>query len=67
VSGGGTLSSFGPNMTLAKELLEKGESATVLQYFELCRKFWTFSNRMDPWIEAIHKGQVPDFGANLNY
>ena len=67
VSGGGTLSSFGPNMTLAKELLEKGESATVLQYFELCRKFWAFSNRMDPWIEAIHKGQVPDFGANLNY
>jgi len=67
VSGGGTLSSFGPNMTLARELLEKGESATVLQYFELCRKFWAFSNRMDPWIEAIHKGQVPDFGANLNY
>ena len=67
VGGGGTLSSFGPNMTLAKELLEKGETETVLQYFELCRKFWTFSNRMDPWIEAIRKGQIPNFGANLNY
>jgi hypothetical protein len=67
VSGGGSLSSFGPNMTLAKELLEKGESAAVLEYFELCRKFWSFSNRLDPWIDAIHKGQMPNFGANLNY
>ena len=67
VGGGGTLSSFGPNMTLAKELLEKGESATVLEYFELCRKFWMFSDRMQPWIDAIHKGQLPEFGANLSY
>jgi hypothetical protein len=67
VGGGGTLSSSGPNMTLAKELLEKGETETVLQYLELCRKFWHFSNRMEPWIEAIRKGQIPNFGANLSY
>ena len=67
VGGGGTLSSFGPNMALAKELLEKHEKETVLQYFELCRKFWKFSNRMDPWIEAIRNDQIPNFGANLNY
>jgi tetratricopeptide (TPR) repeat protein len=67
VGGSATLSSFGPNMTLAKELLENGEKETVLQYLELCRKFWTFSNRLDPWIEAIRKGQIPDFGANLYY
>ncbi len=48
VNGGGTLSSFGPNMTLAKELLEKHERETVLQYLELCRKFWKFSKRMEP-------------------
>jgi len=67
VGGGGTLSSFGPNMTLAKELLEKGEKEVVLQYLELCRKFWTFQQRMDPWIESIRKGEMPNFGANLTY
>ena len=34
------LSSFGPRMTLAKALLEAGEKETVLQYFDLCAKFW---------------------------
>ena len=67
VGGGGTLSSFGPNMTLAKELLEKGNKEPVLQYLELCRKFWAFSKRMDPWIVEIRRGQVPNFGANLTY
>jgi hypothetical protein len=27
-------------MSLAKELLENGQREPVLQYFELCRKFW---------------------------
>ncbi|HEY3128648.1 MAG TPA: hypothetical protein VGL91_04275 [Acidobacteriota bacterium] len=67
VGGGGSLTSFGPNMALAKELLEKGEKDTVLQYLEMCRKFWHFSNKLDPWIAAIRKGEMPDFGANLNY
>jgi len=31
------LNSFGPDMTLAQELLEKGEREVVLQYFALCR------------------------------
>ena len=33
------LNSFGPNMTLAKELIEKGEREVVLEYFSLCAKF----------------------------
>jgi len=40
--GGATLSSFGPNMSLAKELLERGEKQAVLEYLELCKSFWTF-------------------------
>jgi len=32
--------SFGPNVSLAKDLLEKGERDTVVEYFEACKKFW---------------------------
>ena len=27
-------------MSLARELLEKGQNDEVLQFFELCRRFW---------------------------
>ena len=68
ISGGGTLSSFGPNMSLAKELLEKGDNTVVLQYFELCRGFWTSGARsLNAWVGAVHNGSVPNFGANLAY
>lgn len=66
-NGRGPLSSFGPNMMLAKELLEKGETKAVIQYLELCRKFWTFNNKIDLWIADIDKGRIPEFGANLTY
>jgi hypothetical protein len=37
--GSPVMDSFGPNMTLAKDLLEKGKRDTVLEYFMLCREF----------------------------
>ena len=62
------LNSFGPNMSLAKELLEAGEKDTVLQYFALCRKFWkSGSERLDDWTKEAKAGVVPQFGANLVY
>jgi hypothetical protein len=62
------LDSFGPNMTLAKELLDKGESEPVLQYLELCKKFWEGQqHQLDDWRNAIRNGETPDFGANLKY
>jgi hypothetical protein len=62
------LDSFGPNMTLAKELLEKGQSEAVLQYLELCKHFWEgHRQQLDEWRQAIRNGKTPDFGANLNY
>ncbi len=36
-AGAPNLNSFGPNMLLAKKLLEKGEKDTVLEYFTECR------------------------------
>jgi hypothetical protein len=60
------LNSFGPNMSLAKELLEKGEKDTVLRYFELCRKFWSMGGEiLDSWTKEVKAGKVPSFGGTL--
>lgn len=60
------LNSFGPNMTLAKELLEKGERQVVLEYFKLCGSFWKRSE-LEVWSKEVQAGKIPDFGANLEY
>jgi tetratricopeptide (TPR) repeat protein len=60
------LNSFGPNMTLAKELLEKGERQTVLEYLKLCGAFWKKSD-LEAWTKEVQAGKMPDFGANLEY
>ena len=62
------MDSFGPNMSLAKDLLEKGETEVVLEYFELCRKFWKLDKgSLDQWSREVQAGEIPDFGANLLY
>jgi len=38
-------------MTLAKDLLEKGERDVVLEYFMLCRKFWKWTTAN--WISDL--------------
>ena len=62
------LNTFGPNMVLAKELLEEGEKDTVLQYFELCEEFWELHRgSLVIWKEKVSGGETPGFGANLLY
>jgi hypothetical protein len=62
------LDSFGPNMSLAKDLLEKGEREVVVEYFEECRKFWKMDNGdLDKWSQQAKDGKIPDFGPNLVY
>jgi hypothetical protein len=62
------LNSFGPNVTLAKELLEKGQAAAVLQYFALCKNFWKLDHgRLDEWSATVRGGGIPNFTSNLNY
>ena len=62
------LNSFGPNMALAKELLERGESEVVLEYFELCKKFWDSPRRgLEQWTEDVKANRIPQFGGNLAY
>ena len=66
VEGSAPLGSFGPNMRLAADLLERGEKDVVLEYFELCSKFWP-SEKLDDWAAMVKGGRMPDFGGNLVY
>lgn len=62
------MNSFGPNMSLAKELLEKEAREEVLAYFEQCRNFWKHDNgALDRWSAEVKAGGIPDFGPNLKY
>jgi len=62
------LNSFGPNMMLAKGLLEKGEREVVLTYLQSCEKFWKMGgDELKAWTATIKGGGRPDFGANLRY
>jgi len=62
------MDTVGPNMSLAEALLGKGERETVLQYFELCRKFWRMDRgRLDAWRDQVKAGRIPDFGDDLLY
>jgi serine/threonine protein kinase/tetratricopeptide (TPR) repeat protein len=66
--GSPVLNSFGPDMTLAKELLERGQAETVLQYFDLCKRFWKHNpDKLKEWSRLVKAGIVPDFGGNLSY
>ena len=67
-SGSPQLDTFGPNMTLAKELLEKGQSDIVLQFLTLCKNFWKMDDgKLDEWSATVRSGGMPDFSSHLNY
>jgi tetratricopeptide (TPR) repeat protein len=51
------LNSFGPNMTLAQELLEKGEREVVLTYLQSCGKFWKNGWRQIAGLDGYSKGR----------
>jgi len=66
-AGSPALNSFGPNMALAKELLDKGERETVIKYFQECAAFWMQKDKLDQWTAQVKAGETPQFGANLIY
>ena len=62
------LDSFGPNMRLANQLLAKGERDVVVQYFDLCARFWDRQfSKLEEWKAVVLNGGEPRFGANLVY
>ena len=58
------LGDYGPDMTLARELLDRGQKRAVLQYFDLCNRFWRNEKRncIAAWTDEINGGRAPDFG-----
>ena len=46
---------FGPNMTLANELLAQGEKETVLEFFKLCANFWK-DDKLAAWARQVNQG-----------
>lgn len=62
------LNTFGPNMSLAKDLFAAGEREVVLTFFDECRAFWrTDRGRLKQWADEVSSNRLPDFGANLLY
>ncbi len=58
-SGSPVLASFGPDFTLARELLAKGERDAVLEFLAECRGFWkSGGEQLDAMIEAIRSGKT---------
>jgi hypothetical protein len=56
------LRQLGPNLTLADELLKKGEREAVIQYLDHCRSFWAQGQRLvDKWVTEIRDGTDPQF------
>ena len=66
-AGDPVLKSFGPNLLLAKELLQIGERDTVLKFLDECKEgFWKFrAPQIQTWQDAIQQGKTPSFGFNL--
>jgi hypothetical protein len=62
------LDSFGPNTALAHELLERGETGVVLQYLQLCKRFWEEDfGAVRAWTGDVVAGRFPEFRANNCY
>lgn len=66
--GSSQLASLGPNMALARDLLDRGEQETVLTYLEECSHFWDANRgKLAEWTALVKAGLKPDFGRNLDY
>lgn len=60
------LDTYGPNMILARELLEAGEREAVLDYFTQVERFWVMPRgATTAWRQQVALGLVPSFGANI--
>lgn len=66
--GSPALDSFGPNMSLAKDLFEAGERGATLSFFDECRAFWKMDRgKLNQWADQVNSNRMPDFGSNLLY
>jgi hypothetical protein len=52
------MTSFGPNMELAMDLLKAGETAAVIKYLDGCAEFWN-DEPVQIWKQKINEGRMP--------
>lgn len=61
--GSAQLNSFGPDFTLATELLKKGEREAVREYLTSVATFWKSGRKdVERWLKVLDGGGTPDFG-----
>ena len=53
------LDSFGPDFSLANDLLERGHKEAVWRFLMEVRKFWMEADLIDRWIDEINAGEIP--------
>jgi tetratricopeptide (TPR) repeat protein len=54
------LDAYGPDFTLARALLERGERKAVLSYLAEVKRFWsTGQDQLDTWSADIQQGRTP--------
>jgi tetratricopeptide (TPR) repeat protein len=59
--GSPSLDSFGPELTLASELLAKGERDAVVEYLQRISRFWKGrEDALEDWIILIRAGKTPE-------
>ena len=62
------LGSFGPNVSLARDLLSRSEVSTVVEYFRLCLAFWEMEDgKIAHWIRLAESSEMPEFGPQVVY
>jgi hypothetical protein len=62
------LAAFGPNMMLAKQLLDRGERDIVLEFLNMCSSLWQSENHeAEKWIYEIKNGRIPEFANAFLY
>lgn len=58
------LSTYGPDLWLARALSTAGYKDVVITFLERCKAFWS-SPHLDDWISTLQNGGSPDFSHNI--
>ena len=62
------LNSFGPDMTLARQLRKQGEADVLVEHLSLCSEFSNSDRgRLEAWIAQVKDGETPDFRGGLRF
>lgn len=63
-AGSPQLNSFGPDMSLAQELLTRGKREIVQEFLKECFKFWKYGGTCEELIKEMENGGTPDLSMN---